>query len=97
MSDSKIHTFPDGVVHIRGVYGDEGENEGVLAIHAILDPGDNYPDCARIVVGAPRSSPLIDGYLPALGAFSFGPDVAELLIAELQKAVAAVRKAKEST
>jgi hypothetical protein len=79
-------------VHIRGVYGDCGENEGVLSVTAVLDANENHPPGALIVVGSPKSSPLIDGYIPDLGCFSCGPDGAEQLIAVLQDAVRDVRQ-----
>jgi hypothetical protein len=87
MSDSKHYP------HITGIHGDGGESEGALAVTALLDPGPNLPECARIIVGAPRRTPTIDGYIPDLGGFSCGPDAAERLIATLQEAVRDVRAA----
>lgn len=78
-------------VHIRGYYGDDGENEGVLAISAVLDPGDLYPECARIIVGSPSRTPLLEGYIPALGGFSCDPDAADRLADELHRAAADAR------
>lgn len=79
--------------HITGIHGDGGENEGALAVTALLDPGPNLPECARIIVGSPRRTPTIDGYIPDLGGFLCGPDAAERLIATLQDAVRDVRAA----
>lgn len=81
-------------MHLSGFHGDGGENEGVLSISAVLDGGPNWPECGLIIVGSPQKSPLIDGYIPNLGAFSCSPDAADRLIAGLQAAVAAVRTAQ---
>jgi hypothetical protein len=80
-------------VHLRSVYGDSGENEGILSVTAARDATSNYPTSALITVGSPRESPLIDGYLPNLGFFSCGIEGAELLIAALQDAVRDVKAA----
>lgn len=79
-------------VHIRGVYGDCGENEGVLSVTAVLDATANHPTGTLIIVGSPQASPLIDGYIPDLGGFSCGPEGAEQLIDVLQDAVRSVRQ-----
>ena len=42
------------LVHIRGYYGDEGENEGVLSITATIAASPNYPQTGRILVAALR-------------------------------------------
>ena len=78
-------------VHLRGVYGDDGENEGVLSVTAVRDATDSHPTGTLIIVGSPSQSPLIDGYLPDLGCFSCGVDGAERLIEALQNAVRDVR------
>ncbi len=83
--DKELH------IHIRGVFGDGGENEGVLSVSARLDCTENSPPAGMIVVGSPGSSPLIDGYIPPLGCFSCGIDGAERLIKALQDAVSGVR------
>lgn len=80
-------------IHVRGYHGDGGENEGVLSISAVLDASQHYPECGRIFVGSPQSSPLIEGYIPSLGMFSCGPDAADRLADELRAAAAAVRAA----
>lgn len=74
-------------VHIRGVFGDGGENEGVLSVSAVLDASPYYPVSGLIIVGAPQASPLIKGYIPDLGGFSCGPEGAQRLITALQNAV----------
>jgi hypothetical protein len=79
--------------HVTGIHGDGGESEGALAVTALLDPGPDLPECARIIVGSPSRTPTIDGYIPDLGGFSCGPDAAERLIATLQEAVRDVRAA----
>lgn len=81
------------LVHIRGFYGDGGENEGVMSISAQLDESPNYPDSGRIIVGSPSASPLIESYIPDLGGFSCGAEAAEMFAAELLAAAAAVRAA----
>jgi hypothetical protein len=80
-------------VHLRGVYGDAAENEGVISVTAARDATSNHPTSALITVGSPRESPLIDGYLPNLGFFSCGIEGAELLISALQDAVRDVKAA----
>lgn len=80
-------------IHLRGYHGDRGENEGVLSLSAVLDASRYYPECGRIMVGSPQSSPLIEGYIPELGPFSCGPDAADRLADELHAAAAAVRAA----
>lgn len=85
------------LVHVRGYYGDEGENESVLAITARLDDSPNYPDEARIIVGSPSQSPLLDGCLAKLGGFSCSPEAAERLADELRAAAAKARAAVEGT
>lgn len=79
--------------HLRGYYGDDGENEGVLAIRTELDEGPMYPETGRIIVGSPSKSPLIEGYIPRLGGFSCSPDAADRLADELKAAAAAARAA----
>lgn len=102
MSDTTTMIIPphgarkDLHVHIRGFYGDGGENEGVLSVNAVLDASPFYPESGLISVGSPQQSPLIEGYIPNLGMFSCGPDAAERLIATLQEAVRAVREAMAS-
>jgi hypothetical protein len=85
------------LTHLRGFYGDGGENEGVLAVTAVLDPSPHYPDVGRIIVGSPSTSPLIEAYLPNLGGFSCSPDALERLIAVLQRTLADVRVVIDST
>lgn len=80
-------------IHLLGYHGDGGENEGVLSLSAVLDASANYPECARIIVGSPQSSPLVKGYIPDLGLFTCGLDAAERLAHEILAAVAAVRAA----
>lgn len=79
--------------HIRGLFGDDGENEGVLSVVAVLDASEHYPAQGRIIVGSPPASPLLDGHLPSLGGFCCGIEGAERLIWALQNAVRAVREA----
>lgn len=84
---------PRSLVHLRGYHGDYGENEGVLALTTVLDEGMNSPECARIIVGSPGKSPLLEGYLPKLGGFSCSPDAADRLADELKAAASAARAA----
>ncbi len=83
--------LPRSNVHIRGYYGDEGENEGVLSVIAMRDMTANTPEHTAIIVGSPSVSPLILGYIPRLGGFSCSVEGAERLIAELQTAIEIVR------
>lgn len=77
-------------VHIKGFYGDSGENVGVLSISANRRMTPHYPETAAIAVGSPRASPLQPGYIPNLGCFNCSVEAAKRLIAELQAAVAIV-------
>lgn len=81
-------------VHIRGFFGDGGENEGVLSVIAVLDGGPHYPESGLIAIGSPQQSPLLDGYIPDLGLWSCSPEAAERLIEALQHAVRDVRKSR---
>lgn len=81
------------LIHLRGYYGDGGENEGVLSIGTELSPGTHYPTSGRIYVGSPSKSPLLAGYIPNLGFFTCGPDEADALANEL---LAAARMAREA-
>jgi len=78
-------------VHIRGFYGDAGENEGVLAVIAHRNMTPNHSAHTAICVGSPAVSPLLPGYIPSLGGFSCSVEGAERLIAELQAAIEIVR------
>lgn len=91
-----INERGDYHTHIRGMYGNNGEDESVLSVHAMLDPGQNFPSCARIIIGSPTKSPLIDGALPLpeLSGFSCSADAAEQLIEVLRRAVQLVRAAE---
>lgn len=80
-------------VHLRGFYGDGGENEGVLAIATRLEESPMYPVSGRIIVGSPTKSPVLKGYIPDLGGFSCSPDAADLLGDELKASAAAARAA----
>jgi|SRR6185295_4187299 len=60
----------DTCTHVRGFYGDSGANEGVLSVHAVVQESAMYPETARIIVGTPVASPLMEGYHPDLGGFS---------------------------
>jgi len=79
-------------IHLRGVYGDDGENEGVLSVRAHLNEGPNYPERGLIIIGSPSASQLIEGYIPDLSGFSCGIVGAELLIEALQNAVDLLKK-----
>lgn len=89
MTQRKDRLYP----HITGVRGDEGENPGVLAVHAILDPSEHFPEDARIIVGSPSKSPQLEGYIPNLGGFCTGVEGAESIISTLQQAVSDIRHA----
>ena len=81
-------TYP----HVTGVFGDEGENASVLAVTAVLDPSPNWPECGRIIVGSPRQSPALPGYIANLGGFCAGVEGTRRLIATLQEAVVDVER-----
>lgn len=91
--DLSASTSPHAMAHLRGYFGDDGESEGVLCVHTYLDKGNDLPECARIIVGSPTESSLIDGYIPKLGGFSCSPDAADRLADELRGAAAAARAA----
>jgi hypothetical protein len=79
--------------HITGVRGNDGEDPGVLAVCAELDPSPYYPEDARIIVGSPQKSDAMPGALPDLGGFSTGIAGALAIIATLQQAIADIRAA----
>ncbi len=81
--------------HIRGVYGDGGENESVLSVVVHTAGHPHFPETARIFVGSPKESPLIEGYLAKLGAFSCSAEAAEALIGVLTSAVEDIRRAED--
>lgn len=81
MSETKTYE------HIVGLFGDEGENAGRLAVAAVLESNPNYPESGLIIVG----SPPMTGYEPQLASFSGSPDVIEKLAHTLLQAVADVR------
>jgi hypothetical protein len=89
MTDLENKLYP----HVTGVLGDDGENPGVLAVTAVLDPSPNYPSDGRIIVGSPTRSDVLPGYLPNLGGFCMGIAGAERLIATLKQAISDVRAA----
>lgn len=97
MSDKKMRQDVTSVysnvtnVHIRGFYGDAGENEGVLSVIAHPNMTPNHPEHTAIIIGSPAQSPLLPGYIPSLGIFSCSVEGAERLIAELQTAIGIVR------
>ena len=98
MSEKKIRedVSPGGVisssnVHIRGYYGDTGENEGVLSVVARRDMTPNDVEHGAIVIGSPEQSPLMPGYIPNLGGFLCSVEAAELLVEEIKKAIEIVR------
>ena len=80
--------------HIRGFYGDSGENESVLSVMAFTEESPMFPDNGRILVGTPQKSPLLEGYFPDLGGFCCSVEAMERFIAVAQKAVNAVKAAK---
>jgi len=83
----KTHT------HIRGFYGDGGENESVLSVIAHTHESPMYPETGRIFVGTPQRSPLMEGYFPELGSFSCSVETMERFIKVAQKAVDDVKAA----
>ena len=89
MRDDKSRLYP----HITGVRGNDGEDPSVLAVTAVLDPSEHYPDEGRIILGSPRQSDKLDGYIPNLGGFCCGVEAADALIATLQQAVSDIRQA----
>jgi len=89
MRDDNSKLYP----HITGVRGNCGEDPSVLAVTAVLDPSEHYPDEGRIILGSPTKSDKLEGYIPDLGGFSCGVEAAEQLIATLQQAVSDIRAA----
>jgi hypothetical protein len=82
-------------VHVRGCFGHHGESESVLAISAVIDAGQDFSETARIIVGTPTRSPLIQGELAKIGGFSCSPDAADEIADELRAAAARARRAME--
>jgi len=79
--------------HVGGIICDEGENEGVLAVTANTDPGPDFPESVRIVIGAPSKSPLMAGHIPEIDGFAMSVEVAERWVATVQQAIRDVRQA----
>jgi hypothetical protein len=93
---NKSALFPRGDIvnfHVRGLRGDHGENEGVLSVMAEIDQSAFYPEAGRIIVGSPKKSPWVPGYIPDLGGFCGSPDAIEQLAHVLLRAVALTRDA----
>ena len=82
--------------HIRGFYGDGGENESVLSISAVTNGSSCFPETGRIFVGTPQKSPLMEGYFPELGAFSCSVEAMKRFIKVAQKAVDDVEAAMKA-
>jgi hypothetical protein len=79
--------------HVTGIRGNAGEDPTVLAVTAVLDPSENYPESGRIIIGSPKKSDKLEGYIPRTGGFCCGVEGALRLIATLQCAVAEVLSA----
>jgi hypothetical protein len=80
--------------HLYPILCDEGENSGVLSVTAIVDPSPFFPDDVRLFIGAPKQSPLMEGYIPSLGGgFGMSTETAERAISTLQRAIRDVRSA----
>lgn len=82
--------------HIRGFYGDEGENESVLCVIAHHRESPMYPESGRIFVGTPQRSPLMEGYFPELGSFSCSVETMKRFVRVAQKAIDDVEAAVRS-
>jgi len=80
--------------HVGGIVRDEGENAGVLAVTANTDPSPNFPESVRIVIGAPKRSPLMAGRIPKIDTFAMSVETAEQWVATVQQAIRDVRAAK---
>lgn len=79
--------------HVRGLRGNDGEDESVMAVMVETDQSPHYPECGRIIVGSPEASPLLDGHLPNLGGFCGSPYAIEQFARVLLHGVALARKA----
>lgn len=74
--------------HITGLRTDEGENPTVIAVVAITDPdpGNNYPETARIIVGSPRRSHDHPGWFSRVDGFSGGREAIRKLAITMMNA-----------
>lgn len=74
--------------HISGLLTDDGQSPTVLAVHAVMDAGDTYPDEARIIVGTPSRSPDVVGPVTQMSGagFSASPQAARRLAFTLLEA-----------
>lgn len=79
--------------HVRGLRGDEGENESVVSIAVETNQSAYYPESGRIIVGTPKTSPLLDGHLANIAQFCGSPDAVEQFALVLMRAVALAREA----
>ncbi len=82
--------------HVRGFYGDQGENESVLVVSAVLNVSPHYPETGRIIVGTPTKSPLMEGHFPDLGGYSCSVEAMKRFIKVAQKAVDDVEAAMKA-
>jgi hypothetical protein len=84
--------------HISGLLTDDGQSPTVLAVHAIMDVGDTYPDEARIIIGTPSRSPDVIGPVTQMSGagFSASPQAARRLAFTLLKAARDVDAAQGS-
>ncbi len=79
--------------HLAGILVDGGQTRSVLAVSANIDPSPHFPDSARIVVGAPEQSPLMEGGIPrTTGGFAMDLETAEGLVSTVQQAINDVRR-----
>lgn len=85
------------VYHMDGVVGDNGQSPGVLAVCGMLDPSPDFPGSVRIILGAPRKSPFMEGYIPKIDGWAMSVDVADRLIVHLQQIIRDVNAATAST
>ncbi len=65
---------------IAGLRGDEGENDAILVVAAVLTTSPHYPDAGRIIVGSPGASDA------EVGGWSSGPEAAVQLAETLLEA-----------
>jgi hypothetical protein len=89
-----VGTYYHRTYHLGGIFCNEGESEGVLAVTSNTDPSPDFPGSVRIVIGAPEKSPLLEGPIPEIDGFAMSVEVAKKWVATLQ---AAIRDVEEAT
>lgn len=72
--------------HITGILVNEGESPSVIAVIAVTDQNESFPDEARIIIGSPEQSPGWTGDITPITGFGCSPKAARRLALTLLQA-----------